>query len=76
MNLDQMASFRRNMAVPDGAEWEPFAGLDPPTERLAEFLEGVPLAGSQPRRHDAAAVPVPVRQSPRLSPLARLSDSR
>ena len=59
MNLDQMASFRRSMAVPDGAEWEPFAGLDLPPERLAEFLEGVPLAGSRPRRHDAAAVAVP-----------------
>jgi pyruvate dehydrogenase E1 component len=59
MNLDQMASFRRSMAVPDGAEWEPFAGLDLPEERLAEFLEGVPLAGSRPRRHDAPAVVVP-----------------
>jgi len=59
MNQDQMASFGRNMAVPDGAEWEPFAGLDLPAERLAEFLEGVPLAGSGPRRHDAAAVAVP-----------------
>jgi pyruvate dehydrogenase E1 component len=59
MNLDQMASFRRSMAVRDGAEWEPFAGLDLPAERLAKFLKSVPLAGSQPRRHDAAAVPVP-----------------
>ena len=59
MNLDQMASFRRSMAVPDGAEWEPFAGLDLPPEHLAEFLKGVPLAGSRPRRHDAAVVAVP-----------------
>jgi len=59
MNLDQMASFRRNMAVPDGSEWEPFAGLELPAKRLAKFLESVPLAGSQPRRHDAAAVAVP-----------------
>ena len=28
MNLDQMASFRRNMAVAEGAEWDLFAGLD------------------------------------------------
>ena len=33
------------MAVPAGAEWEPFAGLDLPAERLTEFLAGVPLAG-------------------------------
>src|SRR5271166_6173461 len=59
MNLDQMASFRRSMAVPDGAEWEPFAGLDLPAERLAEFLARVPLAGSRPRRHEVAAVAVP-----------------
>ena len=37
MNLDQMASFQRSMAVPEGAEWEPFAGLDLPPERLAAF---------------------------------------
>jgi len=59
MNLDQMASFRRSMAVSDGAEWQPFAGLDLPPERLAEFLKSVPLAGSRPRRHAAAAVAVP-----------------
>src|SRR5215813_10405228 len=59
MNLDQIASFRRSMSVPDGAEWEPFAGLDLPPKRLAAFLEGTPLAGSGPRRHDAPVVPVP-----------------
>jgi pyruvate dehydrogenase E1 component len=59
MNLDQMASFRQSMAVPDGAEWEPFTGLDAPPERLAEFLEGVPLAGSRPRRHAASVVAIP-----------------
>src|SRR6201981_1020776 len=59
MNLDQMASFRRNMKVADGAEWDPFTGLDVPPERLAKFLEGVPLAGSRPRRHAASLVAVP-----------------
>ena len=59
MNLDQMASFRRSMRVPEGAEWERFAGLDVPPERLAEFLESVPLAGSRSRRHDVPAVSVP-----------------
>jgi hypothetical protein len=32
------------MAVPDGAEWEPFAGLGIPAQWLGEFLDGVPLA--------------------------------
>jgi pyruvate dehydrogenase E1 component len=59
MNLDQMETFRRNMEVGEGAEWEPFAGLGLPAEELAEFLEGLPLAGSRPRRHDAAPVGVP-----------------
>src|SRR5215472_10958707 len=59
MNLDQMASFRSNMGVAEGAEWEPFAGLDGPAERLAEFLAGVPLAAARPRRHEAPTVAVP-----------------
>src|SRR5271165_6209082 len=59
MNFDQMASFRHNMGVAEGAEFERFAGLDLPPERLTEFLEGVPLARSRPRRHNAAAVVVP-----------------
>jgi pyruvate dehydrogenase E1 component len=59
MNLDQMASFRSSMAIPDGAEWEPFTGLDIPPQRLAEFLKGLPLADSRPRRHDAPVVTVP-----------------
>ena len=59
MNLDQMASFRRSMAVAEGAEWERFAGLDITPERLAEFLDGVPLAGPTARRHQAEPIPVP-----------------
>src|SRR5229473_1165481 len=53
MNPDQMASFQRSMGVAAGAEWELFAGLDLPAERLSAFLEQVPLAGSEPRQHDA-----------------------
>ena len=59
MNLDQMASFRRSMAVAEGAEWERFAGLNITPERLAEFLDGVPLAGPTARRHQAEPIPVP-----------------
>ncbi len=59
MNLDQMASFRRGMNVPDGAEWDRFAGLDLAPARLSAFLGGVPLAGPAARRHKAAAVAVP-----------------
>ncbi len=61
MNRDQMATFRRNMAVPEGAEWDRFAGLDVAAERLVEFLAGVPLAvpAAPLRQAKAAAVPVP-----------------
>ena len=60
MNMDQMALFQRSMGVTAGAEWEPFAGLDLPEKHLAAFLDGVPLAGSGPRRHRAPAVAVPL----------------
>jgi pyruvate dehydrogenase E1 component len=59
MNLDQMASFRRNMGVAEGAEWDLFAGLDVPPERLSAFLAAAPLAGSGRRWHDAPRVAVP-----------------
>jgi pyruvate dehydrogenase E1 component len=59
MNLDQMASFRRDMDVPEGAEWDPFAGLDLPPERLTEFLASAPLARADRRWHDAGRVAVP-----------------
>jgi pyruvate dehydrogenase E1 component len=61
MNLDQMAAFRRDMGVADGAEWDLFAGLDPPSERLTEFLAAAPLAQADRRSHDAERVPVPPR---------------
>jgi pyruvate dehydrogenase E1 component len=59
MNRDQMASFQRSMAVPEGAEWDLFAGLDLAPERLSEFLSALPLARSGRRWHDAARVPLP-----------------
>ncbi len=59
MNLDQMASFRRDMAVPEGSEWDRFAGLDIAPEQLVAFLHHVPLASQAARRHQAEPVPVP-----------------
>jgi pyruvate dehydrogenase E1 component len=59
MNRDQMAIFRQRMGVAEGAEWDPFAGLEMPRERLSAFLAGVPLAGTAGRRHMAPAVEVP-----------------
>jgi pyruvate dehydrogenase E1 component len=59
MNPQQMALFQDSMAVPKGAEWERFAGLDLPPEPLAEFLAGVPLARAGKRRHAPLPVTVP-----------------
>src|SRR5437667_932144 len=59
MNPQQMATFQRSMAVPPGAEWDRFAGLDLAPERLQALLDEVPLAEAEARRHRAPPVPVP-----------------
>ena len=59
MNPDQMASFQRSMQVPEGAEWDLFAGLDLSPQELAAFVDDTPLARSGPRSHAAPPVPVP-----------------
>src|SRR6266446_349018 len=59
MNPQQMALLQQRMAVPEGAEWKPFAGLDLPEEELADFLAQVPLAAAGGRRHDTEAIAVP-----------------
>jgi len=67
MNPEQMALFQESMAVPAGAEWDFFAGLDVPPGQLTDFLARVPLAvGLQPtglarggRKHEAARIAVP-----------------
>jgi len=61
MNPDQMASFQASMAVPQGAEWEPFAGLDLPSAELAAFLESVPLARASSRQRQSAPIEVPAQ---------------
>src|SRR5260221_545258 len=59
MNPQQMALFQTSMAVPAGAEWEAFAGLDRPADELADFLTSVPLARAGGRRYDTAPIAVP-----------------
>lgn len=59
MNVEQMDTFRQAMGVPEGAEWDRFAGLDIEAEKLQVFLDGVPFAQEKERRHSAPAVPVP-----------------
>jgi pyruvate dehydrogenase E1 component len=59
MNAEQMGRFRAMMRIPEGAEWDRFAGLELPRETLERFLAQVPFAGQYPRRHRAPRVAVP-----------------
>ena len=59
MTEEQMERFRTDNGIIPGAEWDRFAGLDVPAADLERFLEQVPFAASQSRRHRAARVPVP-----------------
>ncbi len=60
----QIATLREQMAIAEGAEWEPFAGLDVPTDRLQAFLDAVPFNQAAVRRHEAPRVPVPESLTP------------
>ena len=59
MNPEQMAAFQRSNGVPEGQEWEPFAGLDLPADELQAFLDQVPFNAAGRRRYRAEPVPVP-----------------
>ena len=59
MNPTQMAAFRDSMQVPEGAEWEPFAGLDADDRVLADFLANVPFNRAANRRYAAPKIDIP-----------------
>ncbi|HEY5701684.1 MAG TPA: transketolase, partial [Gammaproteobacteria bacterium] len=59
MNVEQMAAFRDVMRIPEGAEWDPYAGLDSEPETLRAFLDAVPFAEDTSRRHSAPPIAVP-----------------
>lgn len=59
MNPEQMDIFRRTMNIPEGAEWDRFAGLDIEADALQAFLDDVPFAQEPLRRHSAPTVSVP-----------------
>ncbi len=66
MTVEQMAGFKRAQQVPEGAEWDRFAGLDIPAERLQAFLHHVPFNSDLPRVREAKKVAVPPRLDLRL----------
>ena len=59
MSVEQMDELRRRHRIEQGAEWEPFAGLDIPPDVLEEYIAGAPFAASANRRHVVPPVPVP-----------------
>ena len=58
MNQDQMARFRAEMGVGEGAEWDRFAGLSLPAPLIERFLAEVPFVRARTRRHRAQPVPL------------------
>jgi pyruvate dehydrogenase E1 component len=64
MSVAQMQALRQRHRVPEGAEWDHFAGLALAPELLSEFLAHVPFADSPGRRHSAARIPVPAAIAP------------
>ena len=58
MTVEQMERFRRAHEVPEGSEWEPFAGMAGEASALRELLDEVPFANRHWRK-DAPRVQVP-----------------
>ena len=59
MSPEQMAEFKRRNRIPDGAEWDRFAGLDLDSDLLDSFLRSVPFNARGPRRYSAPKIPLP-----------------
>ncbi len=59
MTLDQMAGFKKGMAIPDGKEWDRFAGLELPAAELQAFIDAAPFNAAGRRRTEAAPVAIP-----------------
>ncbi len=59
MNPQQMDGYRKAMRIPEGSEWEPFAGLEADREALQVFLRDVPFRTEASRRFDAPRIEVP-----------------
>jgi pyruvate dehydrogenase E1 component len=64
MSVQQMQALREIHRIPEGAEWDAFAGLGLDADILGEFLSNVPFADNAGRRHHAPRIPVPASISP------------
>jgi pyruvate dehydrogenase E1 component len=68
MTPAQMETLRAAMNVRPGHEWDKFEGLSTPPKDLQAFLERVPFATTEPRRHVAAHVEVPAELAVTIQP--------
>jgi pyruvate dehydrogenase E1 component len=59
MTPAQMETLRETMSIRAGREWDKFEGLKTPANELQGFLDRVPFATKQQRRHVAPRVEVP-----------------
>ncbi len=59
MTPDQVAQLQAEMEVPEGAEWDRFAGLASPKADLEGFLSRVPFVAQYPRRYQDDQIEVP-----------------
>ena len=62
MNPAQIASYRADLEIPEGEEWDPYAGMSEAEAcSLREFVKSTPLVETTSRRHTALTYPVPLR---------------
>ena len=61
MTPEQMALYKAEAGVADGAEWEPFGAPDADAGALRRFVAGAPFAAGAARRFSAPRIPVPER---------------
>jgi pyruvate dehydrogenase E1 component len=59
MTAEQMAKFQTLMGVASGEEWQPFAGLATPEEKLRVFLSQVPFGQEPSRSRSASNLAIP-----------------
>src|SRR5690349_18709955 len=59
MTPEQMAGFKKGMAIADGQEWDKFAGLTVPPAELEAFLKEAPFNAEGRRRTEAPVVALP-----------------
>ena len=58
MTPDQMGAFQASMQIPEGSEWERFAGLNADTDELRAYLESAALAKPKPTNGPARTITV------------------